>query len=193
MARAPSPSGASKRPASRVKPPTVTGSDSTRVPPSTPRYRGSTTVALHPSRASAGGSEPRTSASPPVFANGCASEPMIRTDRAIVGRRALGVAGDLSTAGRPAARTREANYATCTDPDIRLGTSRSGMGGAANRRTNGLAIHRAQCAERLMRALSVAIPVFAYIWRYSFETSTNATRALIDSTQLERFQMFCQL
>jgi hypothetical protein len=34
-----------------------------------------------------------------------------------------------------------------------------------NRSRHGLAISRAQRVARLTRALSVAIPVFAYIWR----------------------------
>jgi len=37
-----------------------------------------------------------------------------------------------------------------------------------NRRLQGLAIRRAHRVARLTRALSVAIPVFAYICRYSF-------------------------
>ena len=41
----------------------------------------------------------------------------------------------------------------------------SGMGRPAKSRLQGLAIRRAHWAERLTRALSVAIPVFAYIWR----------------------------
>jgi hypothetical protein len=45
------------------------------------------------------------------------------------------------------------------------GTCRSGIGRPANRRRHGTAIHRARRAERLTRALSVAMPVFAYIWR----------------------------
>jgi hypothetical protein len=42
---------------------------------------------------------------------------------------------------------------------------RSGIGRPANRYRHGHAIQRARRAERLTRALSVAIPVFAYIWR----------------------------
>ena len=45
------------------------------------------------------------------------------------------------------------------------GTLRSGMGAAANSRWQGLASHRAHWDERETRALSVAIPVSAYIWR----------------------------
>src|SRR4029453_18608237 len=104
MARAPSPSGASKNPASRVNPPTETERYSTKVPASTPRYRGSTTVALHPRRASAGGNAPRTSASPPVFANGRASEPTMRTDLgALVDRARDPAFGRLAGVREPAA------------------------------------------------------------------------------------------
>lgn len=47
----------------------------------------------------------------------------------------------------------------------RVGTDRSGSGFAVNRRRHGLAMRRAHRFARLTRALSVAIPVFAYIWR----------------------------
>src|SRR5688572_21599573 len=40
----------------------------------TPRYRGTTRVTRWPRRASACGRAPATSASPPVLANGCASD-----------------------------------------------------------------------------------------------------------------------
>jgi hypothetical protein len=52
-----------------------------------------------------------------------------------------------------------------------------------------LAISRAHWAERETRALSVAMPVLAYIWRYSFEISTKASRDLYDLTQVERCQI----
>ena len=48
--------------------------------------------------------------------------------------------------------------------------------------------HRARRAERATRALSVAMPVFAYICRYSFEISTNARRARMERTHVERCQ-----
>ena len=67
------------------------------------------------------------------------------------------------------------------------------MGGAAKSRRHGAAMIRAQRAERLTRALSVAIPVFAYIWRYSFEIMTNAIRDFSDFTHFERSQMFGRL
>lgn len=43
------------------------------------------------------------------------------------------------------------------------GFERSGAGSATNRRRHGLASHRAHRADRVARALSVAMPVFAYI------------------------------
>ena len=67
------------------------------------------------------------------------------------------------------------------------------MGAAEKRRRHGAAITRAQRADRLTRALSVAIPVFAYICRYSFEMSTNESRDLNDFTQFERSQIFRKL
>ena len=48
-------------------------------------------------------------------------------------------------------------------------------------------------AERSTRALSVAIPVFAYICRYSFEIRTNATRDFSEVTSRERRQTLRQL
>ena len=65
----------------------------------------------------------------------------------------------------------------------------AGNGRATNRRRHGLAISRAQRLARLTRALSVAMPVFAYICRYSFEISTNASRARSVGVQRERTQM----
>ncbi len=57
------------------------------------------------------------------------------------------------------------------------GTCRCGIGFAWNSFRQGTAIQRAQLFAFFRRALSVAIPVFAYICRYSFETNTNASRA----------------
>ena len=51
------------------------------------------------------------------------------------------------------------------------------MGLAANSRWHGLASSRAIRTDRAVRAESVAMPVFAYIWRYSFEIRTNAILA----------------
>ena len=56
------------------------------------------------------------------------------------------------------------------------GTSRCGIGAAAKSRRHGPAIQRATRADRVRRAESVAIPVLAYICRYNFELSTNASR-----------------
>ena len=50
-------------------------------------------------------------------------------------------------------------------------------------------MRRAQRFARLTRALSVAIPVFAYIWRYNFEISTKANRALSVGVHRERLQI----
>jgi len=47
--------------------------------------------------------------------------------------------------------------------------------------------------DRATRALSVAMPVFAYIWRYSFEIRTKASRAFRDRTHLARAQIFLKL
>ena len=69
----------------------------------------------------------------------------------------------------------------------------SGIGRAVKNRRHGLAIQRAQWAERPTRALSVAMPVFAYICRYSFEISTKASRDFSDSTQCARSQMLAKL
>jgi hypothetical protein len=62
-----------------------------------------------------------------------------------------------------------------------------------NSRRSGFAIILAHWVERPTRALSVAIPVFAYICLYNFEINTNARRDLIDRTQRERCQMFDRL
>jgi hypothetical protein len=64
-----------------------------------------------------------------------------------------------------------------------------GNGRATNKRRHGFAIRRAQRFARLTRALSVAIPVFAYICRYSFEISTKANRARSVGVHRERTQI----
>src|SRR5579859_4761208 len=73
--------------------------------------------------------------------------------------------------------------------EVFAGTRRSGMGGPVNRRRHGFAIQRAQRAERATRALSVAMPVSAYIRRYSFEIRTKARRALTLPAHRERLQI----
>jgi hypothetical protein len=63
------------------------------------------------------------------------------------------------------------------------------MGLAMNRLRQGLASQRAHLLALLRRALSVAIPVLAYICRYSFEMKMNARRAFREGVQRERFQI----
>jgi len=64
-----------------------------------------------------------------------------------------------------------------------------GNGRATNKRRHGLAIRRAHRFARFTRALSVAIPVFAYICRYSFEINTKANRARSVGVHRERVQI----
>src|SRR5215475_12173882 len=73
------------------------------------------------------------------------------------------------------------------------GNARSGIGFPRNSRRHAWPIHRAHRAERCTRALSVAMPVFAYICRYSLEINTNAIRARMDSTTRERAHTSRQL
>src|SRR4051812_23038735 len=58
------------------------------------------------------------------------------------------------------------------------GICSSGIGFALNSLRQGIANQRAHPLARLLRALSVAIPVVAYICRYSFEINRNASRDL---------------
>jgi hypothetical protein len=67
------------------------------------------------------------------------------------------------------------------------------MSGPANSRRQGRASQRAQRVDQATRALSVAIPVSAYILRYSFEISRKAKRAPTDFTTRERFQICAML
>ena len=67
------------------------------------------------------------------------------------------------------------------------------MGLELKRRRQGLASNRAQELDLLRRALSVEIPVPAYICRYSLEMKTNASRDLKLGVQLDRFQMDLKL
>ena len=53
----------------------------------------------------------------------------------------------------------------------------------------GRAIQRAHALALLLRALSVAMPVLAYICRYSFEIRMNASRDRRVCAQRERFQI----
>lgn len=63
------------------------------------------------------------------------------------------------------------------------------MGGAEKSRRHGFAIQRAHRADRATRALSVAMPVLAYICRYSFEIKTNASRPRSDFMKRDRCQI----
>jgi hypothetical protein len=69
------------------------------------------------------------------------------------------------------------------------GIRRSGIGFAWNNRRDDRASQRANSVARLFRALSVEIPVFAYICRYSFEMNRNAKRLRMEETHSDRFQM----
>src|SRR6476661_4339095 len=73
------------------------------------------------------------------------------------------------------------------------GIMSSGIGVVMNNRRAANPIHLAYRAERATRALSVAMPVFAYIWRYSLEISMNAILALIDFTARDRSHTAVQL
>ena len=69
----------------------------------------------------------------------------------------------------------------------------AGIGEAVKRWRLGLAMSRAHRFARLTRALSVAMPVLAYICRYSFETRTNPIRDFRLFTHLARAQIFLKL
>ena len=65
------------------------------------------------------------------------------------------------------------------------GTCNSGMGLPVNNRRVSLANRLAHELDRLRRALSVEMPVLAYICRYKREIRTNATRPLSDLIQFD--------
>ena len=65
----------------------------------------------------------------------------------------------------------------------------SGIGAARKRRRQPRPRRFAHRVERATRALSVAIPVFAYICRYNFEISTKANRARSVGVHRERAQI----
>ena len=69
------------------------------------------------------------------------------------------------------------------------GTCSSGIGLAENNNRQGFAIHRASRFAFFFRALSVEIPVFAYICRYSLEMKTNASQSFKFEAQLDRVQI----
>jgi hypothetical protein len=79
--------------------------------------------------------------------------------------------------------------ALCNAALFSPGTLSSGIGLAMNRRRQGLASHRAQVLALFLRALSVAMPVLAYICRYSLEMKMKASRALRLGVQRDLFQM----
>jgi hypothetical protein len=63
------------------------------------------------------------------------------------------------------------------------------MGRPANSRRQGFANQRAHRAAEDLRALSVAIPVSAYMCRYIREINMNAKRPRVDWMKRERFQI----
>ena len=73
------------------------------------------------------------------------------------------------------------------------GICSSGMGRAWKSRRQGIASQRAQALARFLRALSVEMPVLAYICRYSFEIKTNARRARRLGVQRDRLQTEAKL
>src|SRR5258705_13832927 len=73
------------------------------------------------------------------------------------------------------------------------GICSSGMGLAWKSLRQGTASQRAQELARFCRALSVAIPVLAYIWRYSLEIKTKARRARRFGVQRDRFHTEAKL
>ena len=66
---------------------------------------------------------------------------------------------------------------------------KSGIGFPLNSRKQIRPVHLAHRFALLRRALSVAMPVFAYICLYSLEMKTNASRAFKDLTHFARFQI----
>jgi hypothetical protein len=67
------------------------------------------------------------------------------------------------------------------------------MGRVLKSLRHGIASQRASRLARLRRALSVAIPVVAYICRYSFEMNRKARRERKVGVHRERFQMELKL
>jgi len=96
---------------------------------------------------------------------------------------------DIATAQRSA----KVGGVACAGYAFGAGATSPSSGGATNSRRHGLAITRAHRFARLTRALSVAMPVFAYIWRYNFEIKTNASRARSVGVQRERLQILGRL
>ena len=90
-----------------------------------------------------------------------------------------------------ARRSTLASYLPMETKGLRLtfGTARSCLGFVRNSRKQGLASQRAQRFALWRRALSVAIPVFAYICRYSLEMKMKASRSRSLGAQRERCQI----
>jgi hypothetical protein len=81
---------------------------------------------------------------------------------------------------------------SCVSPvgrDGHTGWMSSGIGFARNILLVCRAIHRADAFAILRRALSVEIPVPAYICRYSLDSSTNAKRARRVGVHEDLFQI----
>ena len=69
------------------------------------------------------------------------------------------------------------------------GMSSSGIGFASNSLRHGTASQRAILVAFCLRALSVEMPVFAYIWRYNLETNRNASWSRNLGTHFDRSQI----
>ena len=80
--------------------------------------------------------------------------------RAVTGSRGASVGRE-----HPAAQCQQDRQSSQHPEILRQRNCKSGMGRPAKRRRHGFAINRAHWADRLTRALSVAIPVLAYICR----------------------------
>jgi hypothetical protein len=76
-----------------------------------------------------------------------------------------------------------------TEDFRKVGASSSGIGFASNNFRHGTASQRATRVAFCRRALSVEIPVFAYIWRYNLEMNRNASRPRSVGTHFDRLQI----
>src|ERR1022692_2286846 len=71
----------------------------------------------------------------------------------------------------------------------KTGTSSSGIGLPSNSFRHGTASQRATCVALCLRALSVEMPVVAYIWRYNLEINKNASRSRSLDAHFDRCQI----
>ena len=78
-------------------------------------------------------------------------------------------------------------------PISHCGPANSGIGRASNSFLHCFAVHLAHRFDFFRRALSVDIPVPAYICRYNFDRNMKAIRALKLGVQADRFQIAGQL